>query len=152
MYCTVDDLRASQPQMRLVEATDDDNPNELGEFDVAKAEAMIELADGIIDGYIGARLSLPLPVVPKLINKISIDLTLHGLYERIGAAGLNSDMAIRRKNAISLLERIQDGKLSLGLPSSDSSVLESTSERALFSSGVAEFTIESMGSLGGNFR
>lgn len=151
MYCTVDDLRASQQVIRLVEATDDVNPNQGGTVKVEIAEEMIALACGVIDGYIAGRVSLPLAQVPVIIRKIAVDLSLFNLYERVGKTAKDSPIDRRREGALALLRDIQQGKLSLGLPAVDGGVSASAFGGTLIRSGRAEFTMDSMSSLGGNF-
>lgn len=152
MYCTIDDLRASEPIIRLVEATDDAHPNKSGTIQVAIAEEMIELACGVIDGYIGGRVSLPLIQVPVIIRKIAVDLSLYNLHERVGKSVKDSPIDRRRENALALLRDIQKGNLSLGISLVDASPIAPISSGAMIRSGSAEFTSSSMSSLGGTFR
>lgn len=150
MYCTTDDLRTAHPDIRLVETTDDENPNELGTFGTAIADATIVLACGIIDGYLASRYVLPLPIVPALLRKVAVDLSLHGLYERIGAAGEGSDMALRRKGALDMLKAIAKGDIALGLPKSEAALVQSESVSLVVSSNRPEFSDRSMDSIGGD--
>lgn len=152
MYCTVDDLRTCQQTIRIVEATDDAHPNKTGSIQVDIVEELIELACGVIDGYIGGRVSLPLTTVPVIIRKCAIDLTLFGLYERVGMTSKDSPIDRRRENALALLRDIQKGNLSLGVSPIDSTPIVPASSGAVFLSGTAEFTRDSMRSLGGSFR
>lgn len=152
MYCTIEYLRRSQPELRLIEATDDVHPNGNGEFGTDIANEMIELACGIIDGFLAKRLALPLPMVPLVIKSLAVDLTLFKLYERVGAAEPGTAMAKRKDDALKLLEKIGDGKVSLGLPAAESATVEPSADRILVSSGRAEFTMDSMASLGGGAR
>lgn len=149
MYCTVDDLRISHPSIKLIQATDDVHPNELGTLNTAIAEEMIVLACGIIDGYLASVVTLPLLVVPVIIKKVAVDLTLYGLYERMGRVEKDGDMDLRRKNAIAMLERIANRTVSIGVPSDQTDSVGSVSSGALISSGRAEFTEFAMESLGG---
>ena len=152
MYCTVDDLKLSQPDLRLIETTDDAHPNASGAIQVSIAEEQIELACGVIDGYLASRYSLPLSVTPIIIKKIAVDLALHGLHERIGAAGKDSDMELRRKSAMDMLKSIATGVLSLGLASVQAQGVESNPSTFLVSSGsAAEFGMASTQSMGGAF-
>lgn len=152
MYCTVDDLRLSQPDLRLIETTDDVHPNATGTIKVSIAQEQIDLACGVIDGYLASRYSLPLSVTPIIVKKIAVDLALHGLYERIGAAGKDSDMDLRKKSAMELLNSIAKGILSLGLASAQSQGVESNPSAFLISQGItAEFGMASTQSMGGAF-
>lgn len=149
MYCTTADLLKAQPEIRLIEATDDTNPNEMGSFQVDIAQEMIDLACGLIDGFLAPRLRLPLPMTPVIIKKIAVDLALHGLYERVGMAPKDSEMDKRRTNSIALLEKIGKGLLTLGLPAADADQIDPSPSRAMITSGRAEFSMRSMDSLGG---
>lgn len=150
MYCSIDDLRNAQPEIRLVEATDDSRPNETGAFQTAIAEETIVLACGIIDGYMASRYALPLPTTPAVVRKIAVDLSLHGLYERIGAAPEGSEMDLRRKRAEKLLSDISTGRVSLGLPKSEADQVVSEAVAMTVSAGRSEFTDASMDSIGGD--
>lgn len=151
MYCTVDDLRASQLTIRLIEATDDAHPNNSGAVNSAIAEEMIALACGVIDGYIAGRVTLPLVQVPVIIRKIAVDLSLFNLYERVGKTAKDSPIDRRKESALALLRDIQKGALSLGVPAEPGTIAP-YSGGALISTGTAEFTMDSMRSLGGALR
>lgn len=150
LYCTTDDLRTAQPEIRLVETTDDAHPNETGEFAETIAQEIIVLSCGIIDGFLEGRYALPLPVVPAILRSIAVSLTLHGLYERIGAAGEGSDMATRYKRAMDLLRLIGKGEVSLGLDKASSDAVETSSCRMVIVTESAAFTSRAMDSMGGD--
>ena len=150
LYCTIDDLRTAQPEIRLIEVTDDARPNETGSFATAIAQEMIVLSCGVIDGFLEGRYSLPIPVVPVIVRKIAVDLTLHALYERIDAAGDGTPMATRRKAAMDMLKLISKGELSLGLPKEAAAEVQSMTVGMTVSGGAPEFTERSMDSLGGS--
>lgn len=150
LYCTIEDLRTALPDIRLVETTDDTSPNETGEFKVAIAQEIIVLSCGIIDGFLDGRYALPLPVVPAILRKTAVDLTLHGLYERIGAAGEGSDMAARYKRATDLLKMIGGGQVSLGLDKAAAEGIESGACKLTVVTESAGFTSSSMDSMGGD--
>lgn len=149
MYCTVDDLRTGIQTIRLIEATDDAHPNKSGEVQVAIVEELIELACGVIDGYIAGRVTLPLATVPVIIRKIAIDLSLYNLYERVDRIVKDSPIERRRDGALALLRDIQNGKLSLGISPVDSTPIAPIASGAMIRTGSAEFTMDSMASLGG---
>lgn len=150
LYCTIDDLRTAQPEIRLIEVTDDARPNETGSFATAIAQEMIVLSCGVIDGFLDGRYVLPIPVVPAIVRKIAVDLTLHSLYERVDMAGDGTPMATRRKSAMDLLKLISKGDLSLGLPKESAAEVQTTTVSMTVSGGLPEFTDRSMDSLGGS--
>ncbi len=149
MYCTVEDLRKSCPDKVLIQATDDLNPNESGLIQVDIVEEQIALACGIIDGYLASVVTLPLGTVPVIVKKIAIDLSLHGLYERLDRVSKDDPMDIRKSNAMALLDKISKRLITIGPADSDPGTPESGA--FLVSSGRQEFTDQRMASLGGAF-
>ena len=152
LYCSIQDLRTAQPEIRLIEATDDVHPNDLGTFDVGIAQEIMEQAGGLIDGFLADRYALPLPVVPGILRKISVDLTLFGLNERIGNVAEGGEWDGRNKRAMGLLKLIGDGKVSLGLDRTAAAQVETFSVGMTVPAARAEFTDRSMDSMGGAFQ
>ena len=72
-------------------------------------------ADGIINAYLYGRYPVPFsePIDP-LIVRLSCDLTMVNLYEYMYRGSIISTTILNRKiEAIGILERLQNGKLSL---------------------------------------
>lgn len=151
MYCTVEDLRKSSPDAYLIQATDDLNPNETGSIQVDIVEEQIALACGIIDGYLESVATLPLQTVPVIVKKIAIDLSLHGLYERLGRVSKDDPMDMRKQSAMALLDKISKRLISIGPAAGTEPVGSPVSGAFLVSSGSAEFSDQRMASLGGSF-
>lgn len=148
MYCTLADLQGRIPEIRLIELTDTTSPNPTGAVQEAVVDLAIQDADAEIDSYLGQLYTLPLSVVPKVINKISIDLAVYALY--LGRVESMPDgIEGRRKSALAMLQMICDGKLSLGLEQNESESVQSSTVTAHVYTGDPMFTVESMGSLGG---
>ncbi len=144
-YCTLEDIRGHVPEARLVEITDDTNPNATGTVNVAVVEKAIAESSDIIDAYIGKRFKLPLPGVPSVLRTICVDLSIYNLYERVTELNVSDGMQLRYKNALSLLKGIAEGEVSIGIvPEED---IPETSFKVVSKTGDAQFTMESMRSL-----
>lgn len=144
-YCTLEDIRGHVPEARLVEITDDANPNATGTVNVAVVEKAIAESSVIIDACIGKRFKLPLPGIPSVLRTICVDLSIYNLYERVTELNVSDGMQLRYKNALSLLKGIAEGEVSIGIvPEED---IPETSFKVVSKSGDAQFTMESMRSL-----
>ncbi len=144
-YCTLEDIRGHVPEARLVEITDDMNPNATGTVNVAVVEKAIAESSDIIDAYIGKRFKLPLPGIPSVLRTICVDLSIYNLYERVTELNVSDGMQLRYKNALSLLKGIAEGEVSIGIvPEED---IPETSFKVVSKTGDAQFTMESMMSL-----
>lgn len=117
VYCILADLEAAATRRRLSEATDGDpSTDEVVESVVATA---IAAAGALIDGYLGKRYPLPLPMVPDLIRRLAVDITLHGLFARVQDGAMSEGIRDRNKEALRVLDLIRRGEISLGLPTTD---------------------------------
>jgi phage gp36-like protein len=94
-YCTLEDIRGHVPEARLVEITDDTNPNATGTVNVAIVEKAIAESSDIIDAYIGKRFKLPLPGIPSVLRTICVDLSIYNLYERVTELNVSDGMQLR---------------------------------------------------------
>jgi len=108
-YCEQADLLQQIDEAMLIQLTDDDNLGAVAEDVVARA---IADADGEIDGYLGARHSVPLDPVPDIVRKCSADIAIYNLFSRRGAAP--ELRAERYKGAVKFLEHVAKGVISLG--------------------------------------
>lgn len=111
-YCTLDDIRANIPNEHIIQLTDD---NGIQQVDIEKVDEAIAYADSLINGYLAGQYNVPLSPVPKLINKLSIDLAIFHLYSRRFDLEMPEGMMSRYKNCIRLLEQIQQGIVRLGI-------------------------------------
>lgn len=116
MYCTLEDIKGHIPDRRLVELTDDLNPNDEGSIVEAVVAKAIDEAETLVDAYIGKRYALPLPSVPPVLRMVAIDLSIYNLYERLTEMNVTEGMKLRYNNAVKLLTQIASGDLPLGLP------------------------------------
>lgn len=146
MYCTLEDIRGHIPERRLVELTDDLNPNDEGsivETIVAKA---IDEATTLVNAYIGKRYTLPLPSVPPVLRMIAVDLSIYNLYERLTEMAITEGMKLRYNNAVAMLKQIASGDLPLGLPEPEVPA-QSFTCLSMVDGGPSLFTLDSMRSL-----
>lgn len=111
-YTNLAELQTKIQSASLAQLTDDAAGTTIDEAKVAEA---IAYADELIDGYLRGRYSLPLSTVPKLISKLSIDITVYQLYARRPESGIPEAISEQYKNATSVLDRIQKGLISLGV-------------------------------------
>lgn len=86
-------------------------------------DSAIADADGEIDGYLAKRYAVPVSPIPKIINKCSKDIAVYNLWARIGIDE-NTDQKTylnRYNSAIKFLTLVAEGKVSIGMPSDDTS-------------------------------
>lgn len=108
-YSTLADLKDQIDEGRLVQLTDDEGLGSINEGRVTKA---IDDADREMDGYLGARIAVPLAPVPESVRRISVDIAVYNLYSR--REKVPGHRAERYRNAIRFLELVASGKVSLG--------------------------------------
>ena len=146
-YATVTDLELRLGKQTVIELT---NPKTRADsINVPVAEAAIADAVGIIDSYIGQRVSLPLAIVPALVKTLTIDLAVYYLKVKLGNTG-NSDNGTNKlyDDADKHLQRFANGETSLGLSiPEDDPTDNQTSHHAEISSEERQFTRTTMGNL-----
>lgn len=86
-----------------------------GEANAAAVEAALETADDIINGYLAAGYSLPLPSIPGILKRCAIDIAVYGICFELGAR--TDEMRLRHDDAICRLKDLSIGKMSLAFPS-----------------------------------
>ncbi len=111
-YCTQADIENKRvPQETLVNLTDDDG---LGVVDTEIVAAAIDDADALIDSYLETRYPLPLATVPVLLGRLSADIASFYLYGRRPEFETPKRIESGHSAALRLLEKIQNGQVSLG--------------------------------------
>ena len=108
-YCTETDIKLQIDDDILVQLTDDDDAGVIDSDIIARS---IADADAEIDSYCGTKYDVPFSVVPIMIRKISVDLSICNLYAR--RQGSPEDRKKRCDEAISFLKDISKGIASLG--------------------------------------
>lgn len=111
-YCTVDDILEILPEAQVIRLTDDENS---GAYDPGKVQGAIDAAAEEINSYLGGRVALPIAgAIPPILKKFNADMAAYNLYSRV-AEEIPSTRKDRYDNAVKLLEKIAEGKLTLGL-------------------------------------
>lgn len=113
MYCTIDDLRKQSSNEFLIRCTDDAGTDEI---DQAIVDEKINDAQTEIDSYCRAQYPVPFQVVPGLIRKLTVDITLYNLVSRRGFAEDSPDVILvkRYRDAVKLLENLAKGIVTIG--------------------------------------
>jgi len=108
-YSIQADILEQLDEQTLIELTDDANE---GEIDTDAVTRSIADADAEMDGYLGARYSVPLSPVPTIARKLSVDISIYNLYAR--RRGAPEDRRQRYVDAIAFLKEVAAGRASLG--------------------------------------
>jgi len=109
-YCTIAQVQRRVGAADLARLADYDDD---GAADSAVVTQAIEHACGEIDSYLQTTFVVPLTIVPKLIRRIAIDLTLCEL--RTGRDSLTEDQQRACDEARKWLDKIVEGKVEIGL-------------------------------------
>ncbi|NPU85551.1 MAG: DUF1320 domain-containing protein [Syntrophaceae bacterium] len=110
-YCTQNDLIEQISEAELIQLTDDAGADTVDTSAVARA---IADADAEIDGYCGARYTVPFSPAPVMIRKISVDLAIYNLFSRRSAVKIPEERQKRYDNAVRFLRDVSRGLISLG--------------------------------------
>lgn len=109
-YCTKTDIEKLLPSSVVTQLTDDEGDGTKINERVAEA---IASADSEIDTYCGQVFTVPFAVVPDVIKKASVDIAIYHLYSR-RVEQMPETRRDRYKDAIALLTKIAEGKISIG--------------------------------------
>lgn len=109
-YSVQADILEQLDETVLIQLTDDDGA---GEVDDDKVTRAISDADATIDAYCQGRYEVPLDPVPDKIRQISVDIAIYNLFSRRDDTAPERRIE-RHKEAIRFLERMADGKITLG--------------------------------------
>lgn len=101
-------------QDELVQLTDRDQPG-TGAIVEAVLERALQVADGVVDGYVGTRYPVPLTLVPPVISTIAAALARWTLYGRVKPEAVESEF----REAMRQLRDLADGRMTLGVPAGD---------------------------------
>ena len=115
-YSALDDIKKQIEEAELIRLTDEERT---GSIDLSKVDSAIGNADVEIDAYLGEKFTLPLTVVPAIVTKLSVDLAIRNLYQ-LNPGGVPEHRETQATNAVRMLEKIANGKLSLGAKDPDS--------------------------------
>jgi phage gp36-like protein len=110
IYAAQADMVARFGERELVELTDTGDVR-TGEINAAILAQALADADATINGYIGSRYQLPLATVPQLLVVIACDIARY----RLMSDRPTDEVRQRREDAVSWLDKIAQGKYTLGL-------------------------------------
>lgn len=117
-YCSLTDLQLAVPPQTLVWLSNDDT--EATAVNAAVVEEAVRQAEELIDAHLRGRYNLPLQPVPSIVKDVSVNLARHWLYARRPEGNDLPDAVTRTyKAAMTLLESVRDGKLTLGTPTGE---------------------------------
>jgi phage gp36-like protein len=108
-YAVQADMVQRFTELEIIQLTD--RETNLGVINVDVLDGALQDADAEIDGYIGAKVTLPLTSVPKILVGYACDIARYKLY----ADDPTENVRNRYKDAISFLSLVGQGKLSLGV-------------------------------------
>ncbi|MDL2288276.1 DUF1320 domain-containing protein [Oscillospiraceae bacterium OttesenSCG-928-F05] len=119
-YCEVADVRAMIKDDALNALIGDIYIEDVEEREAAFVPliaAAISDAGAEIDGYLARRHSLPLPMVPRVIEKYAKDIAVYNLYSRIGIDESDREKNVlnRYREAIKFLTMLAEGKVEIGV-------------------------------------
>jgi len=118
-YCTIDQIRNQLQEGVLVQLTDDEGT---GEVVAARVEQAISDACEEINGYLGARLAVPVAPVPESLRRLSVDIAVYNLYSR--RERVPEHRIERYRGAVRFLEQVSQGVVSLGQSDPEGNPLE----------------------------
>ena len=116
-YAAVQDIidRYSEDELSLAFDRDIDDPIDSAEAEAARTAAAIRaLTDSSaeIDGYLVGRYSLPLASAPAILTSLAVDIAL---YKGSANTVVTEEKRTRYDDAISYLNKVAQGKISLGI-------------------------------------
>ena len=119
-YCTIDDLHLRLPASFVVSLTDDAGSEVV---DVDTVQRAIADADSMIDGYLRSRYTVPFATTPKIIQRLSVDLTVYYLYQRKNDYEMPEPVRFRYTDALKTLEAVAAGRMHIeDVPPSEAEV------------------------------
>lgn len=111
VYATQQDIenRYGTDALLVIADRDDDQV-----IDADVVSAALEDASAEIDSYVGAKYTLPLPTVPRVLSQLCVDIAFYKLSADVDMA--TEERRKRYDDAIDLLKRFSRGEVTLGLP------------------------------------
>ena len=130
-YATIQDCIDRKDQDLLLVLLDLTEPADLASS--ARLGEALDDATQEIDGYLGARYTLPLPTAPKLLKRHAIDIALYQIASEADKA--TDELRLRYTDAVKLLEKISKGTVTLGLPEPEPKTVTFTGSPPRFKRG-----------------
>lgn len=129
MYCSIDDIIADVSYSTLAELSSDEVK---GVVDESIVTAKIEETSDYIDTYLSGTYAVPYTgggAGETILNRIATALTVCDLYRRRLGLDYPESLEVRRREAISDLEKIQKGIIKLSSEASETARHYRVSER-----------------------
>ena len=131
MYATQQDMIDRYGSDELIQLTDRSNG---GAIDATVLDAVLTDASAEMDGYLGARYSLPLTTTPPALVPICCQIARYFLYDDAAPDMVKA----RYQDSVTFLQNLSKGIVQLGIDSSD--VEPASSDGAQISSGGRVFS------------
>ena len=120
-YCTLADLQLAIPQQTLIWLSNEDGT--ATDINMAVVDEAVRQAEELADAHLRGRYVLPMDPVPTVLKDLVVNLARHWLYtRRPEGAGLPDAVKHTHKAALSMLEAIRDGKLTIGTPTGEAAL------------------------------
>lgn len=114
MYIQAQDLTEVMSERSLIELSNDSSRATAINQEVL--DKACQYASELVDGYLRSRYTTPLNQVPTIIRNICLQLARHWLYSRRpDGKGFPENVQKTYEQALKDLQKIQDGRLHLGL-------------------------------------
>lgn len=111
-YAAPQDLINRYPNRDLVQLSNEDPAAQ--SIDTAVLQQALDDASAEIDGYLGARFTLPLSAPPEVLNRLAADVAIYRLQALRPLHDL-TDARRRYDDAIAMLTKVAAGELTLGI-------------------------------------
>lgn len=125
-YCVIADILKDIPKTELIHLLNDENRSD-SEIDlsdpddvcVIRANELISDADEEINGYLRKRYALPFTSVPKIIKRLSKEISIRNIKRRRLRDDLSDSEETAYRNVVKTLENIYKGIINIGVEESD---------------------------------
>ncbi|MEO5377704.1 MAG: DUF1320 domain-containing protein [Magnetococcus sp. DMHC-6] len=97
IYCTTAQLQAVQ--------------GDAESFSLEEMDRAIQDADGVINSWLGCRVSLPLTVIPGRLQQVALDIARYRLYREESP----QETRLRYEDGVAFLRDFSDGRVTLGV-------------------------------------
>src|SRR5512135_2206005 len=109
MYISISDLGI--PDEVLIRLTDDEGA---GSVNTDRANSAISAAQAVVDCALSRQYAVPFGDPPEVVRKLTSDLAIYNLYQRMGS--VPQEVKAAYDNAGAVLEKIARGLFSIGSP------------------------------------
>lgn len=117
-YCSLPDLQLAIPLQTLIWLSNEDGS--ATDINMAVIEEAVRQAEELADAHLRGRYVLPMDPVPTVLRDLVVNLARHWLYSRRPEGpGLPDAVKHTYKAALTMLEAIRDGKLTIGTPTGE---------------------------------